>query len=290
MTFGPAHKILTDQISACPTAGIQVPTCPIPSVFSHADRKPPQIRPLAAIRYFRALTAHKESTEYVFRIYDALAGNFLIKDLKRFLKSEKGQARITEAAVIPAVLDNHDYLKTLPHKTIGYQYYTMMRRENYTAAGLIAIYDDFAKDMDIHDDQIQWYIHLQRDTHDLMHVLSGYGTDAIGETCGQAFTWGQHKCLGALAIAVGGVLELSLKTPLKVNMMKIVYQAYVNGRNAEPIARESISALIHEPLEHARQRLTIAPPSYYHAALEFLETAGINPRDVLKDPDVNSVC
>src|SRR3546814_16483062 len=49
-------------------------------------------------------------------------------------------------------------------------------------------------------DLVQWYGYRLRDTHDLMHVLTGYGRDALGEQCVLLFTHGQNPSHGHLLL------------------------------------------------------------------------------------------
>ena len=46
-----------------------------------------RIRPIKAYKHFRKLIADKEDTTQVFNIVEALDGNNLVKDFKRFMLS-----------------------------------------------------------------------------------------------------------------------------------------------------------------------------------------------------------
>ena len=62
-------------------------------------------------------------------------------------------------------------------------------------------------------------------------MLTGYGTDALGEACVIGFTYAQtdNRALGFLAI--GAALELQ-RSSRKLPYAKAVWQAYKNGRAA----------------------------------------------------------
>ena len=52
-----------------------------------------RIRPIKAYKHFRKLVANKEDTTQVFYIVEALDGDNLTKDFKKFMKTPKGQKR-----------------------------------------------------------------------------------------------------------------------------------------------------------------------------------------------------
>ena len=60
-------------------------------------------------------------------------------------------------------------------------YIAFMKREGLSAAGLVAESHKWAPPENLPRDLTQWYFDRLRDTHDLFHVLTGYGRDALGE-------------------------------------------------------------------------------------------------------------
>jgi len=76
-------------------------------------------KPLKALHHFRELIRNKEDTTQVFYIIDALNGNSFQNEFKKFMRSEKGQARVEENRYLPPLLDNHDWLRSLPEGSLG---------------------------------------------------------------------------------------------------------------------------------------------------------------------------
>ena len=107
-----------------------------------------------------------------------------------------------------------------------------------------------------------WYARRLRDVHDVWHVLTGYGTDALGEVCVVAFSYAQTKSLGFALIAGGGAYELA-KDRSGWPYARAVAQAWWHGRLASWLAPLDYEALFLEPLESARARLHIRPPTIY---------------------------
>src|SRR3546814_8645278 len=76
-----------------------------------------------------------------------------------------------------------------------------MEREGLTAQGLVDESLKFRHGKPRHDDKMELYGDRLRDTHDLFHILTGYGRDALGEQCVLAFSYSQTPSWGTLFIA-----------------------------------------------------------------------------------------
>ncbi len=160
---------------------------------------------------------------------------------------------------------------------MGRAYVEFMEREGLTAAGLVEEYQKFAGGEKKYDDLMEWYSDRLRDTHDLFHVLTGYGRDALGEQALLAFSYSQNKNWGVLFIAYAGAFELRGDIPQDVQIMKVIGDGKRLGKLAGKIANQDIGALLAEPLEEARARLNITPPLAYQRAHEIMRTAGLDP-------------
>ncbi|WP_371395514.1 Coq4 family protein [Fretibacter rubidus] len=247
--------------------------------FRHADRPNMPIRPLKAMRHFRKLIADKEDTRQVFEIIIALDGKEFERDARAFLTSDIGKQRYADHRYLPDVLDDHDSLKQLPEGSVGQAYVAFMEREGLTAAGLVAEYDRFYDESGYprYDDQMQWYGNRRRDTHDLFHILTGYGRDALGEASVLGFSYGQNRGKGSLFIGYMAALEMKKTLPKNAPTLKSVRQGQRHGNAAHKIIEQDIVALLSEPLDAARARLGIAPPSVYQEVHAMCHENGIDP-------------
>ncbi len=244
-----------------------------------------RIRPLKAYKHMRNLIADKEDTTQVFYIIEALDGNNLTKDYHRFMARSEGQVRFEERRDLVPLLDNHERWRALPQGTVGRAYIDFMEREGLTAQGLVDEYTRFGKDLsDMFPKDVAWYGHRRRDVHDMMHILSGYGRDALGEACVLNFTHGQHRGLGIYFIAHMAALEVRKQAPKGSPVWKAVREARRNGAAAKNIISQDILALMAEPLEDARKRLNIAPPLSYQRVHETMRHQGIDPYGVIGAP------
>ncbi|MEQ1539979.1 MAG: Coq4 family protein [Sphingorhabdus sp.] len=259
------------------TANLTSTTIP----FHHPERPGSEFRPLKAWHHFRKLIADKEDTEQVFHIIAALRGKQFRQVAKKFWFSDKGQKILGTQQRLIDVLDDHDTLKKLPAGTVGRAYVDFMEREGLSAAGLEAEYAQFESSGKRFNDGIDRYGDRLRDTHDLHHILTGYGRDALGEQCVLAFTYAQSRNLGVGFIAYAGGFELKRRVAPKAAIMSAVREGQRIGKAAKNIVHEDIIALLREPLADARKRMGIGEPVMYRRAHEEMRSAGVDPYDLL---------
>jgi ubiquinone biosynthesis protein COQ4 len=252
--------------------------------FHHPDRPGNEFRPLKAWHHFRKLIADKEDTEQVFHIIAALRGGRFRRIAKEFWFSERGQNIIGTNQRLIDILDDHDTIKRLPVGTVGRAYVDFMEREGLSAAGLEAEYARFEPSGKRYNDGIDRYGDRLRDTHDMLHVLTGYGRDALGEQCVLAFTYAQNRNLGVGFIAYAGGFELKRLATPQASVMSAIREGHRMGNAAKNIVHEDIVALLREPLTDARKRLGITEPSIYRRAHEEMRSAGIDPYKLLAAP------
>jgi hypothetical protein len=105
-----------------------------------------------------------------------------------------------------------------------------------------------------------------RDTHDLMHVLSGYGRDALGEQCVLAFTYGQQPALAHLFLGYAGAMEISRRGRVKVPIFRAVREGHKMGKACSRLAEMPIRDVLAMPLDEARRMLGIRAARYYPEA------------------------
>ena len=246
-----------------------------PTVFMHADRKRPKFRPFKALRHFRNLIADKEDTAQVFHIFESLPRKGFVPDARAFIESDRGQRLMRSEPFLPTVLDDHAPLKALPAGTVGRAYVEFMEREGLSAAGLVA--ESAKMKRPRFNDQIQWYADRLRDTHDLFHILTGYGRDALGEQCVLTFTYGQTHNLGNFFIGYLGGLEIKRKVRMRAPIFAALREGHRNGAGALKIMDQDITALLAEPLDAARARLGIPDPVQYKAVHGAWRAQGIDP-------------
>ncbi|MFN4240637.1 MAG: Coq4 family protein [Erythrobacter cryptus] len=238
------------------------------------ERRISRIRPLKALHHFGKLVENKEDTEQVFHIIEATKGKASHRLAWDFLRSPEGRRMMAEDADLPAMLDDHARWADCGPNTVAAHYIAFMKREGLSAAGLVAESHKWAPPERLPKDQTQWYFDRLRDTHDLFHVLTGYGRDALGEACLLGFTYEQNRNMGLLFIAYAGARQIKKVTGTRAPLYAAIKEGRRLGRAAGRIAHQDIAALMREDIEAARARLGIGKPEVYHQCLAILEGEG----------------
>lgn len=245
-----------------------------------APARPPQpFRPLAAWGHFRKLVEDKEDTAQVFYMGECLPSRRYRDLAEQFCASAAGQARMAAEPYLPDVLDDHEALLRLPQNSVAHAYVTFMRREGLSAAGLVEA--STVPGIERHPDQLQWFTDRLRDLHDLAHILTGYGRDALGEQCVLGFTSNQYYDRTEWIIAWLGALEMVTSIKAKAPFLKAVGEARRHGALAAKIHEQDVRALLAEPLDAARARMRIGKPAQYELAHQQLRAQGLDPYGVM---------
>ncbi len=244
------------------------------------DRRVSGFRPLKVLRHFGKLVEDKEDTEQVFQIIEATKGRASHRQAWDFIRSPEGQRFLQDEVDIPTMLDDHARWAELPEGTVGRTYVAFMKREGLTAAGLVAESHKWAPPESLPQDLTQWYFDRLRDTHDLFHVLTGYGRDALGEASLLGFSYAQNFNRGILFIAYAGARQIKKVSRTKAPLFASVREGQRLGKVAAKIAHQDIEALMREDLTEARARLGIGKPVVYRECLRILESEGQRREDL----------
>ncbi len=245
--------------------------------FIDPNRPKPKRRPLKAWRHMQKLIADKEDTAQVFHIIEALNGDASRKDFDRFMRSPNGRELLDRRTFLPDLLDDHAPLKALPKGTVGRTYVDFMEREGLTAHGLVEESLEQRKTRETYDDDLLWFINRLRDTHDMYHILTGYGRDALGEDALLGYTHSQHGGLGIRFIAYMGNREIAKVAPKEARVKDVLAEARRNGKVATRIVEQDIEKLLDQPLNEVRERLNIQEPVLYKRALRVFQSYNQEP-------------
>jgi ubiquinone biosynthesis protein COQ4 len=226
--------------------------------------KPGRLEWGRALKAFRRLRADKEDTVQVFEIMRALSGRSAYAGYERLLEFAD---RLMDRA----------WVESFAPGTVGAAYAEFTARENLSAEGLA---EESRKGLGAGDidarHPVAWFGRRIRDTHDLWHILSGYGRDALGEACLVAFSYAQTGGLGWAFIAVGAALSAGDTHGMPVR--RAIWEGYRRGKAAAWLPAQDYEALMAEPLEAARKRLNLPAPAIYNSfPQEFRNEAAMAP-------------
>lgn len=239
--------------------------------FIDPGRSKAKIKPFKAWRHMQQLLANKEDTQQVFEIIEALNGDSLRRDFRKFIARPDGLSLLQKRLYLPDILDDHDMLMSFPENSVAHAYVKFMRREKLSAAGLVAESEIQRQNAHKFDDDLTWFANRGRDTHDLMHVLTGYGRDGLGEAALLAYTYKQHGGFGINFISMIAHRQIKRVVPSNINIGEVFTEARAHGKAASRVIDQDILSLLQEPLTQARQRLNIKKPLAYRRALVRLD-------------------
>ena len=250
------------------------------TVLLHPDRPESQYRPLRAVRNFRMLMKDKEDTAAVFRIFESLPSKDFLPRIAELSLSERGTYLRNTEPCLPDILDDHAALRRTPKGSLAHAYCDFMEAEGLTAAGLVAESDRTGRPH--FPDLVEWYINRSRDTHDLFHVLTGYGRDALGEASVLLFTHGQSPSQGHLLIGYAGAANIrKMAKGTKAPVFGAVREAHRTGKGAPPLIAQPIRQLLERPVEDVRAELRIPSPVKYRECHRIWREEGIDPYNLL---------
>ena len=250
------------------------------TVLLHPDRPQARYRPLRAIHNFQKLMKDKEDTALVFKIFESLPSASFMERARDLTLSEQGEYLRRTEPNLPEILDDHAALRRTPKGSLAHAYCDFMEAEGLSAAGLVAEYDRVGRPK--YPDLVEWFVNRSRDTHDLFHVLTGYGRDALGEQCVLLFTHGQSPSQGHLLIGYAGAANIAkMVRGSKAPVMGAVREAHRTGKGAPQLMAQPIRQLLERPLEEVRKDLRIPQPAKYRECHRIWQEEGIDPYNVL---------
>lgn len=214
-------------------------------------------RPLVALRALAALSADPDDLPQVFTIIDSLPGRAPGRLLARFRSTPSGRKLLAARPNIAARLADREALRALPEGTVGRAYVDFVERAGISPEGIINASIEGSRIQEQLTDEMRWTGDRMRDTHDLWHVVTGYGTDLVGEAAVLAFSYAQTKNPG-----IGLIVLLAIQKGDR-SVRRTLLQAYRSGRRAAWLPDAPWESLLDRPLAEVRAELHIDPmPAY----------------------------
>jgi ubiquinone biosynthesis protein COQ4 len=224
------------------------------------SRPATQFHPLIALKSIRAVLRDPEDTRQVFLLMDALRGRTSLRQFERFRASETGRAVLAERRQLLHWLSDRACLAALPAGTLGRAYYDFVASEQLSAEGLVAVSN--LRETLAPGEDMTLFRERSRDMHDLLHVVTGYGRDPLGEACLAAFTFAQTGLKGFAVIAIAASRKIS-RNLRGQPVRRAIFEAYRRGRRAEWLVAADWEHLLDRPLVEIRARFGVTPATYY---------------------------
>lgn len=108
------------------------------------------------------------------------------------------------------------------------------------------------------DGEIDWMLHHLYGTHDIWHVVSGWGNDELGEYGLGGFYMAQLAAPTFFGVLLSiAVLSTVLRRRSLHDFMEAVTMGYASGKRAEPLFGVDWTELWDRPLHEVRERFAI---------------------------------
>lgn len=187
------------------------------------------------------------STEAVFDIANGLRETGLYDEFIRYAHSQPAVSQLIQERYFAPAINLNDLLKC-SKDSLGHRYASMMVKENLQSV--------FYPDIGIEEDYS--YIAMRmRQTHDIWHIITGFGTDPVGEAGVQAFTLAQMRSPLAVAL-LGGFLVHALKSSDSLHpLFAGIQHGWQMGEDTVPFLAQKWEEEWDKPLSVWRSELNV---------------------------------
>lgn len=249
-----------------------------------------RLGPLGFVR--EALRARRvgPTPETVFRLLRPFHGPRLDTIYARVMADETGRRILQEGRSLQPTLLDFPRLRGLPDGTLGREYLRFMEDN---AIDITSFCEASLRHMareDYANDEAWNLVNRARDIHELVHVVSGYGTDELGEMCELAFFMREDPRPRASRLAIRVNLAGFRRRGYR-HGGALVAEAFRRGSRASLLIGADWEGMMEWPLERVRHHLGISEPTPY----EPIPPTGEAPplRDLLRavlqpEPDASS--
>lgn len=203
------------------------------------------LRMLAGLAKF---LKHPDSLESVFSIASGVQNSPMATQMGRHLLNQPGIQAMLADNWRPNPIDLNA-LEQLPEGSLGHTYAKQLKAQGLTPEALI--------DPAPITNQREFLIHRLRETHDILHVLTGFSTDGPGELGLQAFNLAQNRSPLAVMLIFGGMLStLQNDKPLEP-LLHALSRGFELGLAAKCVISYKLEDNWERPLSEWRQELKL---------------------------------
>ena len=204
---------------------------------------------LKALNAFVTLTQNPATFDAIYDLDEVLRKTNLSTISIDYLKAQPEMAPIMQERYL-APVPNLQELLTYPRDSLGYRFAAHLTTNHFEP--------EFYRKRDVTDDIS--YISLRRSqTHDIHHVVTGFGTDPSGELGLQAFQLAQMRSPIAIAIMTVGIVNALADSQILNAHMQQIFQGWKMGLKAKPLMAQKWEDHWEKPLAQWRSELGIVP-------------------------------
>jgi len=229
-----------------------------------------------AFRALRALLDHPEETQRAMELTLHIGAANFERNFQRFVRSQVGSALIKERPSLPETVANRAALERMPPDSFAGAYLAYLDANGFQPTALV----EMQRETEVRwmaetgepplDPLRRWFSDRFLVCHDIFHVVTGYGTDSVGEATLLAFGLAQSGGRAGALLTAGAAAKLWQSRGLP--WLRYDLRAWRRGRSAAWLPGQPWEELLPLRLETVKGLLRVEPEASAH------------PGGILRDP------
>ncbi len=221
-----------------------------------------KLGPLGLVREIARARRMGPEPETVFRLLRPFHGPAFDTIYDRVMADETGRRILREGRSLHPVLLDFDRLRSLPEGTLGHEYGRFMETNQIDIASFATASLRHMARSDYANAEAWTLANRKRDIHEIVHVISGYGTDVLGEMCELAFNVREDARPRASGFAIRVNVSIFRRLGYQHGEAAIS-EAFERGRRVGLMVGADWEAMMDWRLEDVRAHLRISNPPPY---------------------------
>jgi ubiquinone biosynthesis protein COQ4 len=206
------------------------------------------------------IASDRQRIRHAMRFFFITEGQAFERTLSAFRETGAGRELLRQRPNHPNIYASRALLDACPPGSLGQWYAKFMTDFSLTEETYLTIAIEQAEPLA--DDPERAWFHLRFDaSHDIRHVLAGYGPDRLGEICLLCFRHGQIRHPGIVVFILLGFFSLIFAH--RGPVLAPLWEAYWRGRRARLLDLLPWENGFAEPLAVHRATLGLTPPRSY---------------------------
>ena len=207
-----------------------------------------RLQSLKMVASLASFLKHPDSLDSVFAVAGSLKDSPLAEQMKRHLLAHPQFSALMKEGWRPQAIDLTE-LQELPEGTLGRCYADQLISQGITPDALI--------DPSPVSNDTEYITHRLRETHDIIHVLTGFGIDGDSEIGLQGFNLAQTRSPLAVMLIFGGMLAALQNDEPLAPMLRALARGFQLGLDAELVIAYKLEEGWDRPLQEWRQELKL---------------------------------
>jgi len=225
-----------------------------------------RLGPLAFLRTYQELRRARATGDpkIVFRFMRPFHTRQFERTFFRVLADPAGRRLLDQERSLLPVLSDLQSLQALPEGSLGREYARFMEEDELSVIDFAEASLASMSEFDYGDRRAWILAHRLRDMHDLIHVVSGYGRDLLGEMAVLSFSSATRRRGDNYRLSfILRLAQWKFARSGRPDASSVLRAAAQRGARAAFLPAVEWERLLSLPLPLVRERLGISPPPAY---------------------------